>query len=176
MVLFMRPTLSSIIIGGVIALAGESIRLWAVGYAGSETRTTNGVGGSNLVTQGPFGIVRNPLYIGNIMIYTGFGIMSFAIFPFLQIFGLIFFTFQYYCIILEEEKYLETAFEDKFPLYIKLVNRFIPMKCNIPENLKSNLIFDIKSGFNSEKRSLQSFLIITVIILVFYFYKSYYNL
>ena len=103
MLAFMKPTLSSIVAGFLIALTGELIRIWSVSFAGSETRTTSGVGGTYLVTQGPYSVVRNPLYIGNILLYVGIGIMSMSLFPYLQLFALCFFIFQYYCIILAEE-------------------------------------------------------------------------
>lgn len=89
--------------GICVVLLGEAIRVWSVGYAGSETRTTSGVGGSNLVTQGPYSLIRNPLYWGNIMIYSGFGIMSNALFPYLLIIAFAYFVFQYYLIIINEE-------------------------------------------------------------------------
>lgn len=168
MILLMKPSFISLVSGFPIVLIGELIRIWSVSYAGSETRTTEGVGGSNLVTQGPFSCVRNPLYLGNVLIYTGIGIMSFAIFPYIQIFAFLFFTFQYYCIILNEEEYLKSAYTDKFDLYLKTVNRFIPFKNKIPENIQSNLPFDLKNGLKSEKRSLQSISISTVIIIIYY--------
>jgi protein-S-isoprenylcysteine O-methyltransferase Ste14 len=166
----MRPNLMTILSGLPVIIAGEFLRIWAVSYAGSETRTTSGVGGSNLVTQGPFAYVRNPLYLGNILIYLGIGIMSYALFPYLQIFAFLYFTFQYYCIILNEEEYLLCTFEEKFSLYLKFVNRFIPMKKKLPDSIISNLKFDIKSGFKSEMRSLQSIIISISIIVIYYFF------
>jgi len=150
MILLMKPTFYSILSGLPLILLGEFIRIWSVSYAGSETRTTDGVGGSNLVTQGPFSYVRNPLYLGNILIYLGIGIMSFALFPYLQIFAFLFFTFQYYCIILNEEEYLKNTFGEIFSAYLTSVNRFIPFKNKIPENIESHISLDMKSGFNSE--------------------------
>ena len=79
------------IIGFAVALFGEFWRLWGVCYAGSETRTTNGVGATFLVVTGPYAHVRNPLYIGNMMMYLGIGIMSMSLFPYLQIIALLFF-------------------------------------------------------------------------------------
>ena len=67
MLIFEKASVTSLVTGFVIALAGELIRLWGVSWAGSETRTTGGVGGSFLVISGPFAHVRNPLYVGNIM-------------------------------------------------------------------------------------------------------------
>lgn len=156
------------IIGFAIALIGELIRLLSVSYAGSETRTTTGVGGSNLVTQGPYSIIRNPLYAGNILIYTGLGIMSFSLFPYLQIAGLLYFVIQYYAIILNEEEHLREKFSDKYPVYELHVHRFLPIPKKLPAEIKSNLVFDIKSGLRSESRSIQAFLITFLVILFFY--------
>jgi protein-S-isoprenylcysteine O-methyltransferase Ste14 len=172
MILLMKPDLYSILSGLPFILIGELIRIWAVSYAGSETRTTEGVGGSNLVTQGPFAIVRNPLYLGNVLIYLGIGIMSFALFPYLPIFAFLYFTFQYYCIILNEEEYLKSAFGETFSLYMNSVNRFFPLCNKIPESIRSKLKFDLKSGLISEKRSLQSISISVLIILIYYFFVS----
>ena len=102
MFLYENANIWSLIGGFIIAAAGELIRLWGVSWAGSETRTTGEVGGTYLIISGPFAHVRNPLYIGNILIYTGLGIMSFALFPFLQLAGFLFFYFQYYLIYLHE--------------------------------------------------------------------------
>ncbi|MEO8447367.1 MAG: isoprenylcysteine carboxylmethyltransferase family protein [bacterium] len=173
MLVFMQPTFVSIVIGFVIAASGESIRLWSVSFAGSETRTTSGVGGTYLVTQGPYSMVRNPLYIGNIMIYIGLGIMSFALFPYLQIFALLFFIFQYYCIILAEEDFLQSKFKQEFTEYKKSVNRFIPWKNKLNDNIKSALTYDLKKGFKSERRSLQAFILSSAIIITYYLIKTF---
>lgn len=170
MILLMKPNLFSILSGIPFILLGETIRIWAVSYAGSETRTTDGVGGSNLVTQGPFSLVRNPLYLGNVLIYLGIGIMSYALFPYLQIFAFLYFTFQYYCIILNEEEYLRNSFGEIFLVYSKTVNRFFPMFKKTPVSIKSNLKFDLKSGMISEKRTFQSVLISISIILIYFFF------
>lgn len=170
MLIFMKPTLSSIIIGLMIALTGELIRIWAVSYAGSETRTTSGVGGTFLITQGPYSIIRNPLYAGNILIYTGLGIMSMSLFPYLQIFALFFFIFQYHCIILNEEEYLGTKFPLEFSQYIKSTGRYLPSAKTVPEGIKSKVDFKLKTGLESEKRSLQAIVIVSSIIILFYIF------
>ncbi len=166
--IFMKPTITSIVVGFLIALCGELIRIWSVSYAGSETRTTSGVGGTYLVTQGPYGIVRNPLYIGNILIYTGIGIMSYALFPWLQLFGLLFFFFQYYCIILREEEFLSGKFGDAFKKFTASVNRFLPGFSGVPDEIRSALSLNVNAGIISEKRSIQAFLISALIIVAGY--------
>ena len=171
MFLFIRPTAISLAAGFMIMVCGEIIRIWAVSYAGSETRTTGGVGGSMLVTQGPYAVIRNPLYAGNVIIYTGVGIMSMALFPWLQIIAFLYFIFQYYCIIINEEEYLEKAFPETFPVYKKYVNRIIPSFNKVPDEIKSDIKFDLKRGFDSEKRTLTSFLLVVILILIFYFFR-----
>jgi hypothetical protein len=92
--------------------------------------------------------------------------MSLALFPYLQIFALIYFTFQYYCIIFNEEEYLYSKFQDAFTVYKSTVKRFLPKKNELPEEIKSKLSFNIKSGLKSEKRSLQAIVITILIILI----------
>ncbi len=56
-----------------LLVAGELVRLWAVGHIGLPSRTRE-VDVGPLVDTGPYGRVRNPLYIGNILIWAGFGL------------------------------------------------------------------------------------------------------
>ena len=174
MILFNNPNIWSLIVGFLIALSGELIRLWGVSWAGSETRTTGGVGGTFLIVSGPFGHVRNPLYVGNILLYLGIGVMSFAIFPYLQIAALIFFYVQYNFIVNEEEEYLKKAFSSEYFEYLKHVPRFIP---RLTKYKQANKIqqppFNFKAGLKSERRSLQAFSIITVIIILLWIVRRF---
>lgn len=169
MVIFAKPTLLSLAIGFILALIGELIRIWGVGYAGSETRTTGPVGGSKLITAGPYAYVRNPLYVGNMLIYLGFGVMSMALFPFLQILGFIYFLVQYYLIVTLEEEYLSRTFGDEYARYYKHVPRFIPRLKRY--EFAGNFKFDIKEALRSEKRTLQAFFSVMMINLIIFFLK-----
>ncbi len=169
MIFYENANIWSLILGFCIAVSGELIRLWGVSWAGSETRTTGEVGGSFLIVSGPFAHVRNPLYLGNILIYTGLGVMSFAVFPYLQIAGLLFFYFQYRMIIKEEEKYLQSTFGAAFDDYKRNVPRFIPRIS--PYKLKSveQPVFKIKAGLKSEKRSLQALSLVSLTLFLLWF-------
>lgn len=160
----------SLIIGFSIALIGELIRFWGVGYAGGETRTTGPVGGSKLVTNGPYAYVRNPLYLGNMFIYCGFGIMSMALFPYFQIVGLLYFFLQYYLIVTLEEEHLSKAFSKEYSRYFKSVPRFIPRLKRY--EFASNFKFDFKEALRSERRTLQAFFAITVLNLFLFLFKQ----
>jgi protein-S-isoprenylcysteine O-methyltransferase Ste14 len=169
MLIFQQPNIWGLIAGFFIAALGEFIRLWGVSWAGSETRTTGNVGGTFLIVNGPFAHLRNPLYLGNILMYTGIGIMSFALFPWLQIAGLLFFGLQYHLIVTEEEGYLRKTFGKQYQDYTANVPRFIPRLTPYKVDKIERPDFSWKEGFKSETRTLQafSFIIITLVILWF---------
>ncbi len=161
----------SLIIGFIIAVTGELIRLWGVSWAGSETRTTGSVGGTFLVVSGPFGRVRNPLYVGNILMYFGLGVMSFSIFPYLQIIALLFFFIQYHFIIKEEEGYLSKTYGKGYQDYLKNVPRFIPRFTRYKASNVEQPPFDLKAGLKSEKRTLQAFTLVSLTIFLLWFFR-----
>lgn len=169
MVFFENANVWSLIAGFIVAAAGEAIRLWGVSWAGSETRTTGNVGGTYLIISGPFAHVRNPLYVGNILMYLGIGIMSYAIFPWLQIAALIFFAVQYHYIVKEEEAYLASAYGEEYQKYLKNVPRFFPRVTPYKNSQLEQPPFKLQAGLRSEKRTLQAFgfVVLTIILLWF---------
>lgn len=171
MIIFQQPTILSIVAGLFIATLGEFIRFWGVSYAGSETRTTGTVGGSMLVISGPFAYVRNPLYVGNMMMYFGIGIMSMALFPYLPFGALIFFLIQYYLIIDGEENYLKNTYGKSYEEYFKNVPRFLPRLTPYKNDSLPQPILNIKAGLRSERRTLQAFSLVTLIIIITFLVK-----
>jgi protein-S-isoprenylcysteine O-methyltransferase Ste14 len=59
------PSWASYSLGLALACLGEAIRLWAIGYTGESTRKSS-LNAPVLVTGGPYSLVRNPLYVGNL--------------------------------------------------------------------------------------------------------------
>ncbi len=171
MLLYENANIWSLILGFLIAVLGELIRLWGVSWAGSETRTTGTVGGAFLIVKGPFAHVRNPLYVGNILMYLGIGIMSFALFPYLQIVALIFFSFQYYFIVKEEENYLRSTFTSEFENYCNNVPRFFPRITKYKPDNTQQPPFSLKAGFRSEKRTFQAFGLVIITIMLIWFIR-----
>ncbi|HPC36006.1 MAG TPA: isoprenylcysteine carboxylmethyltransferase family protein [Candidatus Marinimicrobia bacterium] len=114
------------IIGAVLALIGEGIRLNGVRAAGGRTRTRN-VGAKELCTWGIFAHMRNPLYIGNALIY--FGMVLFAGGRWLLPLMLILFVYvliQYGLIISLEEETLMNIFGSEYEKYKANVPRLWP--------------------------------------------------
>ncbi len=167
LIIFARTTIITLIIGFLLIAAGEIIRFMGVAYAGSETRTRD-VGATSLVTQGPFAYVRNPLYIGNILMYFGISIMANSLFPFLQVITIIFFSFQYYFIIKEEEAFLCDKFKEKYDDYFNSVNRFIPKSQPYDLTKQSKVKQNNSNAYTSEKRTFQgTFFIMLMIVLIY---------
>ena len=168
MVLFARPTLGSLLGGFCVVALGEALRFWGVSIAGSETRTTGGVGGTYLITNGPFAYVRNPLYLGNIVMYTGLGIMSLALFPWMLIIAIGWFFFQYSLIITNEEEYLAGRFGEAYERYRGAVRRFVPRLTPYVSREPPAKGVDLKEGLASERRTLQAIILVTLLLVVIY--------
>src|SRR5439155_11644517 len=62
-------------VGIALVLTAELIRLWAVHHIGVISRTRSDRLGP-VVSTGPFARVRNPLYLGNILLWVGFAISA----------------------------------------------------------------------------------------------------
>jgi protein-S-isoprenylcysteine O-methyltransferase Ste14 len=171
MVIFAEPSAATLISGFIIALAGEAVRFWGVSICGSETRTTGVVGATNLITDGPFGHVRNPLYVGNIMMYVGIGIMSNALVPYLALAAFIWFVIQYQLIVSREEEHLRKAFGAEYETYCKNVPRFIPRMVRYSGDHSFHREPNFSRGIQSETRTLQAFTAVIGLIIVRYFVR-----
>lgn len=172
MVVFAQPTLVSLIAGFAVVVVGEAIRFWGVAIAGSETRTTGTVGGTYLITNGPFARVRNPLYVGNMLLYAGVGVMSMALFPWLLIAACVWFYIQYTLIVSKEEEYLAEQFGDDYAHYKSHVRRFLPrLTAYVAPNSPPKRV-TASEGFASERRTLQAIGIVTLILVVIFAVRS----
>lgn len=61
------PTPQSLLLGAAIAIAGESIRLWAAGHLEKSREVTS---------SGPYRYTRHPLYLGSSLIGIGIAIAA----------------------------------------------------------------------------------------------------
>lgn len=62
-----RPTERSLVIGGLIAVCGELIRVWAAGHLEK---------GSEVTQSGPYRLTRHPLYVGSALVAAGAAVAS----------------------------------------------------------------------------------------------------
>lgn len=166
MILYAHSTPLTLLVGFTVALAGELMRAWGVAYAGSLTRVTGGVGAPELIVAGPFSYVRNPLYVGNMMLYVGIGVMANALTPWLVLVAAIYFFFQYSMIVSLEEEFLEKTFSDVFAEYKQHVPRFVPRLISYRHLAQSKQLPNWQEAFRSETRTLQAFIIVIAVLLV----------
>ena len=170
MIWFAEPTVLSLVIGFAVIFVGELIRFWGVSIVGAETRTTGAVGGTFLITNGPFSYVRNPLYVGNMLLYTGVGIMSMALFPWMLLVAVAWFYLQYYLIVTREEEYLAATFTAEFEAYRRNVRRFVPRLTPYRSAQPAAKTVDPSEGLSSERRTLQAIALVTALVVAKYVY------
>ena len=162
---FARPANAYLPLGTALLLGGELIRIWAVSYAGGETRTRN-VGGSTLCSSGPYAYVRNPLYMGNMLMYLGIVFIAGAANTLLMVATTTsFFLIQYSLIISLEEETLNKLFGENYIDYKKNVPAIYPRltRWNNDDNRKPA---GLGKAIRTEKRTLQNaFLVLFIIIM-----------
>jgi protein-S-isoprenylcysteine O-methyltransferase Ste14 len=126
------PFLPLTIAGVAVVGLGEALRLWAVHHIGAISRTrTDRLG--PLVASGPFALVRNPLYLGNIALWVGFALSGRLIWMVpvaVAVLGL-----EYHAIVRWEERLLVSRLGDRYRSYLIIVPRWIPRIGAIPPPL-----------------------------------------
>ena len=105
------PTLPGIL----ICFLGATLRFWASGYLAKDDKLSVG---------GPYGMTRNPLYVGTWLMGAGTAI-AIENWWLTGIFAPGYFVVYHY-IILDEESKLRGIFGPPFDLYLKTVPRFFP--------------------------------------------------
>lgn len=110
--------------GCVVMLAGEVIRFWCQRYIGGSSRTRGSSPGAALVTGGPYSIVRNPLYVANLLLTLGTALLSGRP-AFVAAAGALFLA-QYIPIVRWEESRLLAQFGDEYAAYQAAAPRWIP--------------------------------------------------
>lgn len=105
--------------GVVFILLGQIFRVSSRGYKSESSQ-----GGKILIQGGPYSLIRNPMYLGILLIGLGIVLMLFNWWAMI-IFLFIFIT-RYILLIFKEEKKLSQAFPKDYPAYQKQVPRILP--------------------------------------------------
>jgi protein-S-isoprenylcysteine O-methyltransferase Ste14 len=141
----------AIILGLVIAFKGEAIRGITIGLvhiirAGRQRR----IYAEGLFTNGIYAHCRNPLYIGNILILLGLGVVANSL-----IFVVIcvpLFIFLYQAIVIAEEDFLQGKFGDVYTEFKSSSNRWFPRLKGLVSTVRE-MSFNWKRVFIEEYNS-----------------------
>src|SRR5256712_13395685 len=118
------PPSKWLIAGGIgLTLTGEAIRLWAVHHIGAISRTRSDRLGP-LIAAGPFAVVRNPLYVGNIALWAGFAMAARLLWLVPVVVGAL--AVEYHAIVRWGEELLEAAFGGEDRADAARVPRWVP--------------------------------------------------
>jgi protein-S-isoprenylcysteine O-methyltransferase Ste14 len=125
-----------VVLGLLITCTGQGIRGLTIGLAyivrgGKEGKPY----AEGLITEGIFRHCRNPLYVGNILMLLGVGILANSVFY--VAFMMPLFSFIYQAIVLAEEDFLRKKFGQGFDNYCRDVNRWWPSLRGIGSTLRS---------------------------------------
>lgn len=113
--IFARPDLITLIVGGIVAAGGILIRAWASGHIRKN---------QTLAVSGPYAYTRNPLYLGSFIMGLGFTVTS-GVWWLGVIFAVLFLGI-YFPVMRAEAKELIDIFGAKYEEYAKKVPLFIP--------------------------------------------------
>ncbi|HOW08527.1 MAG TPA: isoprenylcysteine carboxylmethyltransferase family protein [Bacteroidales bacterium] len=155
----------ALITGSLLIFSGILTRFITIGLVyiirGGSKRQ---IYAETLVTDGIYRICRNPMYLGNILLLTGFGFFANSLLFMLVCIPL--FLLFYYSIICAEEEFLQTKFGSQFINYKSVTNAIIPKLGNIKEAFEGHT-FRFKVAVFKEYNSL--FLYFTGLLLLLYF-------
>jgi protein-S-isoprenylcysteine O-methyltransferase Ste14 len=160
LLLFANPSARSATVGTLLIILGAAARVYTVAFMGEETKDTTSM--DDLVTSGPFAIIRNPLYIANLTMT--FGVIFYAGVIWIGVPMLGFFVFQYYCVSKYEENALLAKFGEEYQRYMDRVPAWIPLKAPIAEDFP--VPPSISAAFAAEKKSLAAVGVILFLLML----------
>src|SRR4051794_5973481 len=110
-----RPSFASLGWGIPISVAGLVLRAWSAGHLAKNQR---------LAVSGPYAYVRNPLYLGTLLVAAGL-VVAAQRWELAIIFAAVF-VLVYLPVIKNEEQPLSSLFPAEFPAYTRDVGLLVP--------------------------------------------------
>ena len=125
--LFARPTLRSLAVGGMIATVGEVVRVWAAGHLEKGLEVTR---------SGPYKLTRHPLYVGSALIGAGVAIAAARLGVALLVATYCMTTFV--AAIRHEEANMRDSFGDQYQAYLDSSARPVDRAFSLGRALKNH--------------------------------------
>lgn len=111
------------VLGALVCVLAASIRTWASSYLQSSVVHDTKLHSDLLVADGPYRFVRNPLYLGNILLALGMGVMASRLGLVVMVLGNLFVLYR---LIRREEAQLLASQGESFQRYLNAVPRLVP--------------------------------------------------
>jgi protein-S-isoprenylcysteine O-methyltransferase Ste14 len=111
------------VIAAALVVAAAAIRTWATAYLHSNVVHDASLHADRLVADGPYRLVRNPLYLGTTLLSFGMGPMTSRLGFIVLVMGNLLFT---YVLIRDEETQLSTSQGESYRRYLNRVPRLLP--------------------------------------------------
>lgn len=154
-----------IVLGLIITVTGQFIRAATIGLAYIIRGGRDGkVYAEELVTQGIFNHCRNPLYVGNILMLLGVGVLSDSLIYIAILIPL--FLFIYQSIVLAEENFLRSKFGAQYDAYARRVPRWLIKLTGLGETT-SNMHYNWRRYLIKEYNTLWVWLTGITLVLVY---------
>lgn len=118
------PALWPRIAGAIVILSGGSLAMWArntMVHAGTNVLPSQPA--LKIVTAGPFRFTRNPIYLGNTLVYLGLALIINSTWLIVLFVPMVLVLHQ--GVILREERYLEAKFGQDYVSYKAQVHRWL---------------------------------------------------
>lgn len=112
-----------IFVGAALLIAAAFLRTWASSYLRAEVVYATRVRTESLVADGPYRRVRNPLYLGNVMLAAGLSVMMNRIGCPVAVLATVVFCYR---LILREEAGLSVGQGKAYEAYLNVVPRLWP--------------------------------------------------
>jgi protein-S-isoprenylcysteine O-methyltransferase Ste14 len=109
--------------GAVLVFLAALLRTWATAYLRAEVVHDSGLHSEALVADGPYRYVRNPLYLGTLLMTAGLGMMASRLGWLVLVLGMCIFQYR---LILREEHELVQSQGESFRAYLGAVPRLLP--------------------------------------------------
>lgn len=109
--------------GAALAVLGTLVRTWAAAYLRSEVVHDSQIHSEEVVADGPYRYVRNPLYLGGMLFAVGFALSTSRLGFLLIVSGL---TLFYYRLIAREESRFRETQGASYGQFLAIVPRLMP--------------------------------------------------
>ena len=147
------------VVGLLLVVIGEAIRLAGVAAAGTVTRRRSRAV-QRLVTYGAFAWSRNPLYNGNFLIWIGFATIA-GLDWFIPL-AIVIFAIEYSLIVRYEEGVLESIFGEEYLAYKRRTPRWIPRPPGAHGAAPADARYDWGEAWMSELSTFAQYVVLVI--------------